>query len=77
MSDPVDFSDVQVRDDIRFVTDDSGWGGSGECWRTGNVVKVTATSVMVICDNRTRAILSVANWNARKPQLVARGGDQP
>lgn len=74
---PTAFSEVRTRARIRFVTDDSDGGGAGERWRTGTVIKATETLVMVICDNRTRAILRVADWDARSPQQLTYTGDQP
>jgi hypothetical protein len=70
---PTAFDGVRARSRIRFVTDLSGSGGDSEHWRTGTVVKVTDTAVMTVCDNRTRAILKAADWDARKVRRLAGG----
>jgi len=72
---PVDFGEVRAGARLRFVTDFSSSGGDAEHWRTGTVVKATDKLAMLICDNRTRAILRADDWGIRKVQQLAHTGD--
>lgn len=71
---PTVFAEVRPRARVRFVTDLSTVGGDSEHWRTGTVIKTTDTAVMVICDNRTRAILPADGWDIRKVQQLTYTG---
>lgn len=67
----VSFAAVKVGDRVRFVTNDNGFGGQGEVWRTGTVAKVTAKTVVVDCDENLlgdTAVLRGADWNSRAVQ---------
>ena len=68
---PAAFGDFSLGDRIRFYTNDNGYGGCGEVWRTGTVAKVTACTVVVACDPNwlgDRAMLRRSDWSARAPQ---------
>jgi hypothetical protein len=64
------FKDFQPGDVIRFWTNDNGYGGLGEVWRTGTVTKVTAKTIVVDCESNLlgkRAVIRLADWSRRCP----------
>ncbi|MFJ9771194.1 hypothetical protein ACIRVF_08115 [Kitasatospora sp. NPDC101157] len=64
------FKDFQPGDRIRFWTNDNGYGGLGEVWRTGTVRKVTAKTIAIDCDRNLlgdRATIRLADWSRRCP----------
>lgn len=70
------FKDFKAGDRIRFVTNDNGYGGLGEYWRTGAVTKVTAKTVAVDCDRNSlgdRAVIRLADWSHRCPMKIRPG----
>lgn len=70
----VGFDDFTVGDEIRFVTNDNGFGGAGLVWRTGTVKHRTAKALTVACPpgqlGRTARIRR-ADWSNRSPQRPA------
>jgi hypothetical protein len=67
---PASFAEFKPGDRIQFWTNDNGYGGVGEIWRTGTVSKVTARTITVDCDgNRLgpRAVIRLAEWARRCP----------
>jgi hypothetical protein len=74
---PVAFAAVEDGDRVRFLTADNGYGGQGDVWRIGTVVKVTAKTVVVDCDTKNlsdTAVLRESDWNARSVQRVLTSG---
>ncbi|MFB7919351.1 hypothetical protein [Streptomyces sp. NPDC056061] len=65
---PVDFSAVCEGDRLSFITTENGYGGRGVYTRTGRVRRVTERTVLVDCDDSSRAMLRRADWNARGVQ---------
>lgn len=64
------FAAFKPGDRIQFWTNDNGYGGVGEIWRTGTVAKVTAKTITVDCDRNllgARAVIRLADWGRRCP----------
>jgi hypothetical protein len=77
---PADFDEFAPGDRIRFVTNDNGYGGAGNVWRTGTVDKITAKSLIIDCDDNrlgARARVRRADWSSREPQRGAPAGRTP
>ncbi|MEV8324588.1 hypothetical protein [Kitasatospora sp. NPDC056731] len=67
---PAAFRDFQAGDTIQFWTNDNGYGGVGEIWRTGTVTKVTAKTLVIDCESNRlgkRAVIRLADWSRRCP----------
>lgn len=70
---PVEFAELQTSDRIRYRAIQPNADGS--FWRTGNVVSISRSWVMVITDSRKRSLIHRDNWATRTPQRAVQ--DKP